>query len=80
MFWGILALCWVAAVEDSCLLGLDYLSRVEACVDLHSGRMSVRGHEVPLNPGGHAPVGMVEEQQGRKPYAATSRNSPEANQ
>lgn len=64
---------YVAAMEDSCLLGLDYLSRVEACVDLHSGRMSVRGHEVPLNPGGHAAAGMVEEQQGRKPPAATWR-------
>lgn len=33
----------------------------------------MRCQEVPLNPGGHAAVGMVEEQQGRKLYTATFR-------
>ncbi|ROT80779.1 hypothetical protein C7M84_000488 [Penaeus vannamei] len=43
-------------MEDPCLLGLDYLACVEACVDLQRGRMTVRGHEVPLILGEHAPV------------------------
>ncbi len=47
---------YVAAMQDSWFLWLDYLSRVEACVDLHGGRMSVKCHEVALNP-----VEMVEE-------------------
>ena len=59
---------YIAAMEDSCLL--DYLSRVEACVALHSGRMMVKGHEVPLNPGGHAPPRMVEEQERCESYVA----------
>ncbi len=43
---------YVAAMQDLCLLGLDYLSCVEMYVNLHSGRMSVRSDEVPLNLGG----------------------------
>ncbi|ROT67655.1 hypothetical protein C7M84_014239 [Penaeus vannamei] len=47
---------FVAEMEDPCLLGLDYLARVEACVDLQRRRMTVRGHEVPLILGEHALV------------------------
>ncbi len=61
---------YLAVMQDSSLLGLDYLSRVEACLNLYSGRMSVRGHKVPLNPGGHAPVGKEEKSKCHKSYAA----------
>ncbi|ROT85912.1 hypothetical protein C7M84_003952 [Penaeus vannamei] len=53
-------------MEDPCLLGLDYLARVEACVDLQRRRMTVRGHEVPLILGEHALVAQVKPKQGRK--------------
>ena len=64
---------YIAAMEDSCLLGLDYLSCVKVCVDLHSGRMMVRGHEVPLNSGGHALPRMVEEQERCESYVVAAR-------
>ncbi len=43
---------YVAAMQDSCFLGLDYLSCVEMYVNLHSRKISVRSDEVSLNPGG----------------------------
>ena len=30
---------FIADLEDPCLLGLDYLSRVRGCVDLQGGKM-----------------------------------------
>ncbi|ROT65408.1 hypothetical protein C7M84_016621 [Penaeus vannamei] len=53
---------FVAEMEDPCLLGLDYLARV----DLQRRRMTVRGHEVPLILGEHALVAQVKPKQGRK--------------
>ena len=42
---------YVADVEDSCLLGLDYLTRVGACVDLGRKLLRVGREELPLLPG-----------------------------
>ena len=38
----------VADIQEECLLGLDYMARVGACLDLREGKMTVRGHEVPV--------------------------------
>lgn len=63
----------VAEMEDECLFGLDYLYRVEACVDLRKSRMSVRGYEVPLNPMGELAMrGVVEEPGRQKPQSVKS--------
>lgn len=45
---------FIAALEDPCLLGLDYLMRVGACADLRAGKLRVRSQEVPLILGGDA--------------------------
>ena len=42
---------YVADVEDSCLLGLDYLTQMGACVDLGRKLLRVGGEELPLLPG-----------------------------
>ena len=45
---------FIADLEDPCSLGLDYLTRVRACVDLQGGKMRVQSQEVPLILGGDA--------------------------
>jgi len=45
---------FVAALEDPCLLGIDFLTRVGACADLREGKLRVRDREVPLILGGDA--------------------------
>lgn len=57
---------FVAEMEDECLLGLDYLNRVGACVDLRESRMLVRGCEVPLYPNGELTRRGVVEKPGRQ--------------
>lgn len=42
---------YVADVEDSCLLGQDYLTQRGACVDLGRKLLRVGGEELPLLPG-----------------------------
>lgn len=49
---------FVVALEDPCLLGLDYLIRAGACVDLERKWMRVNEEELPLIPG-DAPVEVV---------------------
>ena len=39
---------FIADLENPCLLGLDYLTRVRACVDLRGGNIRVRSQGVPL--------------------------------
>ena len=41
---------YVAELDEPCLLGLDYLTRSKACVDLGRRLVRVRGEEVPLLP------------------------------
>ncbi|KAK4309250.1 hypothetical protein Pmani_007956 [Petrolisthes manimaculis] len=41
---------YVADMEEPCLLGLDYLTQSEACVDLGRRLLKVRGVNVPLLP------------------------------
>ncbi|KAG0715491.1 hypothetical protein GWK47_011819 [Chionoecetes opilio] len=41
---------FVAAMEEPCLLGMDYLSQCEALVDFGRQTLRVRGEEVPLVP------------------------------
>lgn len=57
---------FVVEMEDECLLGLDYLNRVGACVDLRESRMSVRGCEVPLNRKGELAMRGVVKKPGRQ--------------
>ncbi|MPC34547.1 hypothetical protein E2C01_027940 [Portunus trituberculatus] len=42
---------FVAALEDPCLLSLDYLMQVGTCADQGRKRMRVGGEELPLLPG-----------------------------
>ncbi|MPC76284.1 hypothetical protein E2C01_070693 [Portunus trituberculatus] len=39
---------FVADLDEECLLGYDYLTRMDACVDFRQERMTVRGHDVPF--------------------------------
>ncbi|MPC98560.1 hypothetical protein E2C01_093934 [Portunus trituberculatus] len=39
---------FVADLDEECLLGYDYLTRMDACVDFRQKRMMVRGHDVPF--------------------------------
>ena len=57
---------FVAAIEEECLLGLDYLVQVEACLDLRESKMSVRGYEVPVNLTGDLANGQVVTSRGRR--------------
>ncbi|MPC52531.1 hypothetical protein E2C01_046402 [Portunus trituberculatus] len=45
---------FVAALEDPCLMGIDFLNRVGASLDFREGKLKVHGHEVPLILGGDA--------------------------
>ena len=47
---------FLAALEDPCLLGIDFLTRVGACVAFPERKLRVRDREVPLMLGGDAPV------------------------
>ena len=48
--WEIVLLVYVADIGERCLLGLDYLTYCQACVDLGRRKVRVRGTEVPLLP------------------------------
>ncbi|MPC78771.1 hypothetical protein E2C01_073268 [Portunus trituberculatus] len=39
---------FVADLDEECLLGYDYLTRIDACVDFRQKTMTVRGHDVPF--------------------------------
>ncbi|MPD01693.1 hypothetical protein E2C01_097233 [Portunus trituberculatus] len=39
---------FVADLDEECLLGYDYLTRMDAFVDFRQKRMTVRGHDVPF--------------------------------
>ncbi|MPC21897.1 hypothetical protein E2C01_014900 [Portunus trituberculatus] len=39
---------FVADLDEECLLGYNYLTRMDACVDFRQKRMTVRGHDVPF--------------------------------
>jgi len=49
---------YAAALEDFCLLGLDYLTKARACVDVGRSVLRVCGEELPLLPG-DAPAEVV---------------------
>jgi len=42
---------YVAEMEDPCLLGIDYLMQVGACIDLKKRKLRIREKEVPLSLG-----------------------------
>nr|XP_027213555.1 uncharacterized protein LOC113806594 [Penaeus vannamei] len=42
---------YVAEMEDPCLLGIDYLMQVGACIDLKKWKLRIREKEVPLSLG-----------------------------
>ena len=64
---------FVAAIEEECLLGLDYLVQVEACLDLRESKMSVRGYEVPVNLTGGLANGQVVTSRGRREGATEAQ-------
>ncbi|ROT64723.1 hypothetical protein C7M84_017328 [Penaeus vannamei] len=42
---------YIAEMEDPCLLGIDYLMQVGACIDLKKRKLRIREKEVPLSLG-----------------------------
>ncbi|MPD05025.1 hypothetical protein E2C01_100745 [Portunus trituberculatus] len=51
---------FVADLDEECLLGYDYLTKMDACVDFRQKRIMVRGHDVPF----HHEVRRAEEDEG----------------
>ena len=48
--WEVVLPVYVADIQEPCLLGLDYLTYSQACVDLGRRKVRVKGTEVPLLP------------------------------